>query len=77
MSTTTLKIPKGNNTHRIEIKKDSRGNIGTTANTWVKVYLNADKYPYVATLFNDNAQLSDLIGWAEIQINNYPKSETR
>lgn len=77
MSTTTLKIPKGNNTHRVEIKKDNRGNIGTTANTWVRVYLNADKYPYVGTLFNDNTPISELIGWAETQINNYPKSETR
>ena len=75
MSTTTLKIPKGNNTHKVEIKKDSRGVIGSNCNTWVKVYLNGDKYPYVGTLFNDNTPISELIGWAEIQINNYPENQ--
>ena len=77
MSTTTLKISKGNNTHKVEIKKDNRGNIGTTANTWVRVYLNGDKYPYVGTLFNDKTPISQLIEWAEKQINNYSKSETK
>ena len=70
-NSTLLTIPYANKKHRVEIKKDSRGNYGTTANTWVKIYVKGERHPHTTSLFTDGTPIPHLVKWAKEAIEEY------
>lgn len=69
MNNTILTIPKKADKHRVKIKKGQ--DLGGFS-TFIEVYLNDEKYPYITTCMADSTPLEKLIQWAKEQINKHP-----
>ena len=67
-----FKIKTTNGTFTVKLKQSPR-----PGNFTVHIFLNKDKLPIFGTSFKQATPIDEITSWADIQINNYPKSINR